>query len=267
MLMNETFISTSIHQREGDWSMADLHSHEYYELYFLCKGKRHLLFEDKIAELEEGSLAVIAPFTMHKTEGGTFTRINLCISASAVSQCAGEMLASLSACSYLVLEKKDFAIVHELLEELLLLENSAQRSATDNKRILAEYLLYYIHRHALQRDGMLVQSEGKMPPTLLNILRFVNTHFHEKITLGTLSRRFFLSEVTICSYFKQYLGLTFGEYICALRIAKAKELLITTKKSMDEIAVALGLGSANYFGLFFKKHVGMSPLKFRKDPH
>ena len=60
--------------------MVDLHSHEYYELYFLCQGKRQLLFEDKIAELEEGSLAVIAPFTMHKTEGGTFVRIKKRIS-------------------------------------------------------------------------------------------------------------------------------------------------------------------------------------------
>ena len=46
--MNEKIISITLHQRENAWSMVDLHSHEYYELYFLCRGKRQLLFEDKI---------------------------------------------------------------------------------------------------------------------------------------------------------------------------------------------------------------------------
>ena len=75
---------------------------------------------------------------------------------------------------------------------------------------------------------------------------------------------FFVSEVTLCHYFKRYLGVTFLDYLSELRIAKAKELLATTRKSMEEIANEVGLGSANYFGMFFKKAVGISPLKFRK---
>ena len=263
--MNEKLIFTTIHRREGAWSMANLHSHEYFELYFLCKGKRQLLFEDKIAELEEGSLAVISPFTMHKTEGGTFERINLCIAPDAVSADTREVLAYFSTFSKLTLNANAFQTVRELLDELLMLEESTEKGCFEQKRILCEYLMYFIRKHARMREDTLIHSEVKMPPALLHILRYVNTHFHEKITLGALSEQFFLSEVTLCTYFKQYLNLTFGEYISQLRVAKAKELLRTTRRSMDEIAVALGLGSANYFGLFFKKHVGISPLKFRKE--
>ena len=263
--MNEKIIFTTIHRREGAWSMVNLHSHEYFELYFLCKGKRQLLFEDKIAELEEGSLAVISPFTMHKTEGGTFERINLCISPDAVSADTREVLAHFSKFSKLTLDEKSFMAVRELLDELLLIEESSEKGSQAKKRVLCEYLMYFIQKHASTREETLVHSATKMPPTLLHILRYVNAHFHEKITLGSLSKRFFLSEVTLCTYFRQYLNLTFGEYISQLRLTKAKELLRTTKKSMDEIAAALGLGSANYFGLFFKKHTGISPLRFRKE--
>ena len=110
----------------------------------------------------------------------------------------------------------------------------------------------------------IVGENGSGKSTLLRILKYLNTNFQEKITLATLGEKFFLSEVTLCNYFKKYLGVTFLEYLSHLRITKAKELLLTTKKSMEEIAVAVGLGSANYFGLFFKKAVGLSPMQFRK---
>lgn len=263
--MNEKIISITLHQRENAWSMVDLHSHEYYELYFLCRGKRQLLFEDKISELEEGSLAVISPFTMHKTEGGPFERINLCISHDAVSQSTRDLLNEFSRYPRLTLDKKGFLTVREMLDELLALEDSTEKGSAEHRRILAEYLVFFLKKHASTSGDALVESEVKLPPTLLRILRYVNTNFHERLTLGMLSERFFLSEVTLCSYFRQYLNLTFGEYLSALRITKAKELLRTTKKSMEEIAAALGLGGANYFGLFFKKHVGISPMKFRKQ--
>jgi transcriptional regulator GlxA family with amidase domain len=48
------------------------------------------------------------------------------------------------------------------------------------------------------------------------------------------------------------------------RQARAKNLLVTTDLSMDEIAERCGYSSANYFSLIFKKNVGLSPLNYRK---
>ena len=262
--MNNNFFQTTLSEKTGDWSMAFLHSHSFYEMYFLLSGKRQLLFEDKIAELEEGSVAVIPPFVMHKTEGGTFVRINVCFSAEAVSDVSRESMRKFSEYSSLRFSKEDFAKIKDVLMELLSLEENTERGNSENKRILVEYLIYLVGtRGTGERESDFVVEE-KMPSTLLHILKYLNTNFQEKITLATLGEKFFLSEVTLCNYFKKYLGVTFLEYLSHLRITKAKELLLTTKKSMEEIAVAVGLGSANYFGLFFKKAVGLSPMQFRK---
>jgi AraC-like DNA-binding protein len=54
------------------------------------------------------------------------------------------------------------------------------------------------------------------------------------------------------------------EYILQLRLNKAKSLLQEGKKSIEEIANLCGFSSANYFGLIFKKAVGLSPLNYKK---
>ena len=262
--MKTIFYQTTLLKRQDDWSMAFLHSHPYYEMYFLIEGKRQYLFEDKIAELEEGSVAVISPHTMHKTEGGTFVRINVCFPADAVSELSREYLEELAKYISLHFSKENFAKIKEVLYELLALEEETDKEKTENKRILIEYLIYLMKSRGVgdARDAFV--ASGKMPSTLLHILKYLSSHFHEKVTLRDMSEMFFLSEVTLCHYFRKYLGVTFLEYLSQLRIARAKELLVTTKKSMEEIASEVGFGSANYFGIFFKKIVGISPLQYRK---
>ena len=262
--MKNSFIQTTVHRREREWSMAILHSHTYYEMYFLLSGKRQLLFEDKITELEEGSVAVISPFTMHKTEGGTFVRVNINFSVESIGESSRKRVKRLSSFPSLRFSPRSFEKIRDVLDRLLAMESGEESATVDDKRILTEYLIYLLDTHGEGELDDTFRVREKMPSSLLHILQYLNTHFHEKITLGALSERFFLSEVTLCHYFRKYLGVTFLEYLNSLRIARAKELLVTTRKSMDEIADEVGLGSANYFGLFFKRATGISPLQFRK---
>ena len=55
------------------------------------------------------------------------------------------------------------------------------------------------------------------------------------------------------------------KYVLELRLNKAKLLLRDTDKSIEQISVECGFSSANYFGLTFKKSIGLSPLNFRKS--
>ena len=54
------------------------------------------------------------------------------------------------------------------------------------------------------------------------------------------------------------------EYVSRMRLSKAKLLLRDSNKSIEEIATECGFSSANYFGLIFKKEVGLSPLNYKK---
>ena len=55
------------------------------------------------------------------------------------------------------------------------------------------------------------------------------------------------------------------EYLTHVRIQKAKRLLISTSKSVKEIAEICGYSDQNYFSKVFLKRCGMTPTAFRKQ--
>jgi len=66
------------------------------------------------------------------------------------------------------------------------------------------------------------------------------------------------------STFKKEVGVSFVQYLTALRMDRAKDLLIKTEGKTYEIAQAVGFAEPNYFSFCFKRHVGLSPSQFRQ---
>jgi two-component system response regulator YesN len=74
-----------------------------------------------------------------------------------------------------------------------------------------------------------------------------------------------MSQSHFSTVFAQETGLTFTQYLTALRIGKAKELLSATAMRSSEIAFAVGYNDAHYFSYMFKKQTGMTPSEYRKE--
>ena len=69
----------------------------------------------------------------------------------------------------------------------------------------------------------------------------------------------------LCRIFKQRYGTTPLSYIHALRIEKARQILITSRKTTPEVAKELGFRDPIYFHRLFKQHTGQTPGKFRRQ--
>ncbi len=67
-------------------------------------------------------------------------------------------------------------------------------------------------------------------------------------------------------YFKELFKNAYGmppvKYLTALRIERAKELLITGRFSISEIAEACGFENVYYFSTVFKKETGLPPSRY-----
>ena len=72
-----SFVEIDERIRSREWSMSELQSHDYFEMYFLLEGSRRLFIDDKIFDISAPAACVIPPFCMHKTEGGAYRRINV----------------------------------------------------------------------------------------------------------------------------------------------------------------------------------------------
>jgi transcriptional regulator GlxA family with amidase domain len=53
-------------------------------------------------------------------------------------------------------------------------------------------------------------------------------------------------------------------YLQSLRIAAAKDLLRHSNLSVGDIAWQLGLQDVSYFSQLFRRHSGISPLRYRE---
>ena len=102
------------------------------------------------------------------------------------------------------------------------------------------------------------------PPLVLKVLDHLNAHYAQPITLDWLAENFFVSKATLMYNFKKYTGRSPIDFLLSVRLEHAKKMLISTKKSINEIAEACGFSSANYFGLIFKKKENLSPVHYRK---
>ena len=74
-----------------------------------------------------------------------------------------------------------------------------------------------------------------------------------------------LSQSHFSTIFAQETGLTFTQYLTALRIGKAKELLEATEMRSSQIAAEVGYNDAHYFSYLFKKNTGRTPSEYRGE--
>lgn len=100
---------------------------------------------------------------------------------------------------------------------------------------------------------------------LYNIMNFCSENFKEDITLEVLSEKLHLSKYYISHLINQNLKQNFNEYVSGLRISEACLLLRETDLKITDISEDVGFGTLRSFNRMFKKIVGLSPARYRRE--
>jgi len=96
-------------------------------------------------------------------------------------------------------------------------------------------------------------------------MAYVHEHYAEGITREALARYVGASEDYLTRCFRQELGVTPMTYLNRYRVSRAKELLATGRRSVTEVAMAVGFSDSSYFGRVFRREAGMSPGVWLKN--
>ena len=101
--------------------------------------------------------------------------------------------------------------------------------------------------------------------SILNVKNFVDAHYQEPIDSTEIARNAQMSYGYFSRCFHDIIGVSFSDYCSQIRISHAKELLLNTDKTVQEIAFLTGYNDEKYFSRIFKKLTNVSPSEFRKN--
>ena len=114
----------------------------------------------------------------------------------------------------------------------------------------------------LALSGRFAAGKGHTP---LKALEYIHSHIHEEIAVDQLAQLERMSATAFRTTFKQHTGTAPNDYIIAQKLSAACRLLAQTDSSISEVAAAVGYHDPYYFSRIFRKKMGMSPLRYRRN--
>ena len=154
-------------------------------------------------------------------------------------------------------------IMHYLdLMEILMQKESQERRTTIIKLIQSLSSFFYeFHANSLSSQKPFSRSEELAG----QFLSLVDMHCHEHHNIKWYADALHLTPVYVSNVVKQVTGRTAGDNISDCLVRKAKSLLLTSTLSIQQISDRLGFQNQSHFGTFFRRAVGTSPQKFRRN--
>lgn len=95
-------------------------------------------------------------------------------------------------------------------------------------------------------------------------VEFIRTHHRERISVTDLAHHSGLSPRQLNRKFNDAFGMSAQDFLTKTRIQTASDALLNTALSIAEIAQKFGFCDQSAFTQAFRKHTGITPLKFRK---
>lgn len=112
------------------------------------------------------------------------------------------------------------------------------------------------------------QPEGYFSPkhiALIDALHYIEQSYAKDPALEETAAAIHISSAYLSRLFKSELGTSYSKSLEAVKLSRAMNLLVNTKLPITEVAAQSGYHNSNYFCDAFKRNVGVSPLKYRKN--
>lgn len=258
----------------GNIPICEMHWHEHIQFYYFTEGHGLMICNSQKFSVNPKDFVVVNSNELHYTEslseGLTCYIIRVDLSFLFSSQtdiCQTKFIAPLT--NNLITFKN---LIHndenisKCIEAILL---EFFRKDYGYELLVKSYLFKLIV--LLLRDYVdkqLTQSELNSRITNLSrmnkVFDFIEDNYTKKINISELALLANISDYHFCKLFKQAAGRSPINYINSLRINKAITLLNAGNHNITEVALACGFDDSNYFSRVFKKHKGISPIKFNK---
>ncbi len=251
---NEIYVSHSIN------NITFPHFHSNIEIVYVTDGEITITINGHTAVLKKGDLSAAINYDIHAYSTEKFSNVIVLVAPceivnSFVLMSSGKTFAS----PFLI----DSSCRKEILRCLKMMMSDPKK---DNLLKMKGYL--YTILSLLTENLGFVESKSQNANYLpKEILFYLQEHFHQKITLDTISEKFGYNKYYFSKFFNTYFGCGFNEYINTLRVRHAAVLLAQGTQSIMDTALDSGFENQRTFNRAFISNFGVTPSQYRKEQH
>ncbi|WP_274652120.1 AraC family transcriptional regulator [Paenibacillus humicola] len=250
------------------------HLHDLYEAVYIHEGKGMFFIDDALYGKGPGDLFLLPGNTVHRAypsadEPIVSTAVFFAPSFVLTDE-LGDEYDSLR-CFEIARKKKLYKIelskalrqsIHAAIEAMAAELKTKEPGYRHAIRLQLQQLLLEINRHPSMKEP--ASSTSRLGPHWMqNALRTIDRDPVQCGGLAELSSQACISAAHFSRVFKKLTGMSVTEYVNAKRLARAKELLLTTDDNVETIAQACGFLGLPHFYDHFKKMTGLTPRAYR----
>ena len=255
-----------------------LHWHKELQLCLILTGRVRFSINQKEVEAGAGDVIFINSQVIHSAtsisndeEEASYCCINFAYEM--VGGFHGSLMERNFVLPFLRNEQNDFLLISEKSEEGLLEEMLHIRKLfkeTEPERyfdIFAELVLIWkeLVRWLHKTEDQPSTRRPEDYETSRKVISYIEKNLGEKLTLDLIAKEVCLSKWECSRRFKRIAGESVWSYLISARMAKAVELLLYSRKSVERIGFEVGFPNVNLFIRQFKKEFRTTPGQFRKN--
>ena len=259
-----------------------LHWHKELQLCLILTGRVRFSINQKEVEAGAGDVIFINSQVIHSAtsisndeEEASYCCINFAYEM--VGGFHGSLMERNFVLPFLRNEQNDFLLISEKSEEGLLEEISSKMlhirklfKETEPERyfdIFAELVLIWkeLARWLHKTEDQPSTRRPEDYETSRKVISYIEKNLGEKLTLDLIAKEVCLSKWECSRRFKRIAGESVWSYLISARMAKAVELLLYSRKSVERIGFEVGFPNVNLFIRQFKKEFRTTPGQFRKN--
>lgn len=176
--------------------------------------------------------------------------------------CNGILFNNIYTPPYIVLELPQYHEIETIFQKINVLQN---RFESYEEALIKAYLQVILALSSKEKQKALpIETQDIISP-YLNFKEIIEEFYIQERTLGFYADYYGTNAQKLSKKIKALFGKPPSVLIRERLILEAKKFLHLTYKNINEIAYELGFEDEFYFSRYFKKEVGISPKKYRKD--
>lgn len=106
------------------------------------------------------------------------------------------------------------------------------------------------------------RQQAQYSKVIHDMVSVITQNYAQRLGLDTFADKYHLTPEYLSSLFAKETGSNFSSYVKAVRMEKAKELLLNSNMKIYDIAIMVGYPDQKYFSKVFKEYTGVSAKEY-----